>query len=208
MPGRPAAFGFGGRCAPSSGFGGPTSAATAPKPPDGVAAPFGCKAGERAYELAGLKHGVFFHHVLEGLRGEAADRDDEVTFAGPAGCASRRIANDVTAPVGGGATQSPTLETTPRPSRLWPRRRHPKADPPAAVAKGPKPGKELDIGIAKGMAMPDPLSCEERWEQAGPTPRDHRPDPGSLTPLAPPSASERGAGGEVAPPARRRHTGR
>jgi hypothetical protein len=34
---------------------------------------FSCSEGEKAYEHADLKHGVFFHFVIEGLRGAAAD---------------------------------------------------------------------------------------------------------------------------------------
>ena len=47
------------------------------RPPAGVAALFSCKAGERAYETEKLGkggHGVFFHHVIEGLKGEAGNK--------------------------------------------------------------------------------------------------------------------------------------
>jgi hypothetical protein len=40
-------------------------------PPGGVVALFSCSAGEKAYEHTELKHGVFFHFVIEGLRGAA-----------------------------------------------------------------------------------------------------------------------------------------
>jgi formylglycine-generating enzyme required for sulfatase activity len=53
---------------------------SAPTPPKGVAALFSCSAGQRAYEHDNLKHGIFFHFVLDGLRGRAADADGEVTF--------------------------------------------------------------------------------------------------------------------------------
>jgi hypothetical protein len=49
-------------------------------PPKGVYAFFSCSAGERAFEHKNLKHGVFFHYVLEGLKGEAKDKNDEVSF--------------------------------------------------------------------------------------------------------------------------------
>src|SRR5439155_11518691 len=39
-----------------------------------------CSAGQRAYEHESLKHGVFFHYVLEGLRKDAADKKGRVTF--------------------------------------------------------------------------------------------------------------------------------
>ena len=40
--------------------------------PGGVVAFFSCSAGEKAFEHSELKHGVFFHFVIEGLRGAAA----------------------------------------------------------------------------------------------------------------------------------------
>ncbi|MCA9093631.1 MAG: SUMF1/EgtB/PvdO family nonheme iron enzyme [Planctomycetaceae bacterium] len=51
-------------------------------PPKGVAALFSCSAGQRAYEDDRLKHGVFFHHVLQGLKGEAANKRGDITFDG------------------------------------------------------------------------------------------------------------------------------
>jgi formylglycine-generating enzyme required for sulfatase activity len=51
--------------------------------PTGVAALFSCSTGQRAYETkkAGGGHGVFFHCVLEGLRGKAGRNDrGEVTW--------------------------------------------------------------------------------------------------------------------------------
>jgi tetratricopeptide (TPR) repeat protein len=50
---------------------------TAPQPqavpaPTGVAAFFACSKGQEAYEYNSLKNGVFFHFVIEGLRGAAA----------------------------------------------------------------------------------------------------------------------------------------
>ncbi|MBV8557303.1 MAG: caspase family protein, partial [Planctomycetaceae bacterium] len=41
-------------------------------PPGGVVAFFSCSEGEKAFEHADLKHGVFFHFVIEALRGAAA----------------------------------------------------------------------------------------------------------------------------------------
>ncbi len=48
-------------------------------PPGGVAAFFSCSAGEKAYESPELKHGVFFHFVIEAFRGKAADAAGVVT---------------------------------------------------------------------------------------------------------------------------------
>ena len=48
-------------------------------PPGGVAALFSCSANEKAYESSTLKHGVFFHFLIEGLKGKAdTDGDGEV----------------------------------------------------------------------------------------------------------------------------------
>jgi formylglycine-generating enzyme required for sulfatase activity len=86
------------------------NADSAPRPPQGVAALFSCRAGERAYEHKDYGHGVFFHHVLKGLEGEAKDSDREVTFAGLAAYVSRRVARDVPRLIGSGAKQSPNLK--------------------------------------------------------------------------------------------------
>ena len=52
-----------------------------PDPPGGVAAFFSCSAGQRAFEDETLKHGVFFHHVILGLKGEAKlKKREEVTW--------------------------------------------------------------------------------------------------------------------------------
>jgi len=50
------------------------SATRPPKDPPsgGIAAFYSCSSGQKAYEDADLKHGVFFHFVIEGLRGAAA----------------------------------------------------------------------------------------------------------------------------------------
>src|SRR5262249_53366148 len=52
-----------------------------PEPPAGLVAFFSCSEGERAFEHEQLKHGVFFHYVIEGLEGAAAREDEtEVTI--------------------------------------------------------------------------------------------------------------------------------
>src|SRR4029079_14958002 len=49
-------------------------------PPAGVIALFSCSQGERAFEHDELKHGVFFHYVIEGLQGQAVpDGETDVT---------------------------------------------------------------------------------------------------------------------------------
>jgi formylglycine-generating enzyme required for sulfatase activity len=47
------------------------------KPPGGVAALFSCSEGELAFENDALKHGVFFHFIIQGLRGDADFNDDK-----------------------------------------------------------------------------------------------------------------------------------
>src|SRR5262249_53669586 len=65
-----------GRRAPArQGIGAPTG-----RPPSGVAVLFSCKQGEYANESEELRHGIFFHYVLEGLRGRAMNEDGEVTW--------------------------------------------------------------------------------------------------------------------------------
>jgi hypothetical protein len=65
---------------PTPGRGRGLDADSAPSPPKGVGVLFSCSAGQRAFEHDSLKHGVFFHYVLEGLKKEAADRQGRVTF--------------------------------------------------------------------------------------------------------------------------------
>ncbi|MFO0810461.1 MAG: caspase family protein [Gemmataceae bacterium] len=48
-------------------------------PPGGVAAFFSCSAGEKAFESPDLKHGVFFHYIIEAFQGKAADTTGLVT---------------------------------------------------------------------------------------------------------------------------------
>jgi formylglycine-generating enzyme required for sulfatase activity len=50
---------------------------------EGIAALFGCRSGQKTFETrnAGGGHGVFFHFVLEGLRGQAKNSRGEVTWS-------------------------------------------------------------------------------------------------------------------------------
>jgi hypothetical protein len=56
------------------------TAGNAPRPPKGIAVLFSCASGQVAYEHEDLRHGVFFHSVLEALGGKAKDEDGEVTW--------------------------------------------------------------------------------------------------------------------------------
>jgi tetratricopeptide (TPR) repeat protein len=49
--------------------------------PGGIVALFSCSAGQRSFEYPDLKHGIFFYHVLEALKGAAdANGDGKVTL--------------------------------------------------------------------------------------------------------------------------------
>ncbi len=78
-------------------------------PPRGVAALFSCSPGQRAFEHASIKHGVFFHYVLEGLRGKAANRENEISFADLSGYVQRNVSRNVKQIVGGNAQQAPNM---------------------------------------------------------------------------------------------------
>jgi hypothetical protein len=80
-----------------------------PRPPRGTAALFSCKSGERAFETdkLGGGHGVFFFHVLQGLKGEARNRRGEVTWDRLAEYVKEQVSDDVPRLIGGGARQTP-----------------------------------------------------------------------------------------------------
>jgi TPR repeat protein len=82
---------------------------TLPYPPRGTAALFSCKSGERAFETPKVGHGVFFHFVLEGLRGKARNDEGEVTWLSLAGYVTRQVAREVSGLIGPGARQTPHL---------------------------------------------------------------------------------------------------
>src|SRR5262249_49283933 len=67
---------------PTRGGRGGLDGARAEDVPQGVAILLSCNNGQRAYECkeAGEGHGVFFHFVLQGLKGEAKNRRGEVTW--------------------------------------------------------------------------------------------------------------------------------
>jgi hypothetical protein len=83
---------------------------SAPRPPRGVAALFSCSAGQTAYEDERLKHGVFFHFVLQGLQGEAKDSDGEVTFDSLSSYVRKQVAREVPKMYGKDSQQSPNLK--------------------------------------------------------------------------------------------------
>jgi formylglycine-generating enzyme required for sulfatase activity len=80
-----------------------------PRAPRGMAALFSCKPGERAFETdkLGKGHGVFFHHVIQGLRGAAKNRRGEVTWDSLAIYVKEQVSDDVPVLIGKGAKQTP-----------------------------------------------------------------------------------------------------
>ncbi len=82
-------------------------------PPGGVAAFYSCSEGQKAFEHDKLKHGVFFHFVIEGLRGAAdADRDRQVTLTELQGYVQQRVPDFVRAEYR--VLQTPELKGTVR----------------------------------------------------------------------------------------------
>jgi formylglycine-generating enzyme required for sulfatase activity len=68
-----------------------------PAPPKGVGMLLSCAAGQQAFEGAdwGGGHGVFFHYVLEGLKGKAADDEGAVTWDSLRSFVKRRVTKDL-----------------------------------------------------------------------------------------------------------------
>ena len=52
---------------------------------------YACSVGERAYEWSEKKHGVFSYYLLEGLKGEAANANGNVTIADLADYTQRKV---------------------------------------------------------------------------------------------------------------------
>lgn len=135
----------------------------APRPPAGVAALFSCSAGQFSYETDKLDkgHGVFFHYVLEGLRGEAKNRDGEVTWDRLNEYVKKQVTRQVGPLIGGGAQQTPhaLADLRGEPPVLL-RHRQEKAAPPDEPPAPPRSKEEtpavaqtpLSAAIARGLA--------------------------------------------------------
>ena len=79
-------------------------------PPGGVAAFFSCSAGEKAYEDSGIKHGVFFHFIIEGLQGKAdQDGDGKVDLDELVGYTKKQVRDFVKDTYGDDVRQMPEL---------------------------------------------------------------------------------------------------
>src|SRR5207253_2807689 len=72
---------------------------------------FSCKTGQVAFETdkLGKGHGVFFHHVIQALKGKAMDTKGRVTWSRLVEHVADKVAADVPALIGGGASQTPHL---------------------------------------------------------------------------------------------------
>jgi TPR repeat protein len=81
----------------------------APRATRGVGVLFSCAAGERAWEHEKYQHGIFFHFVLEGLRGKAKNSKGLVTFTSLSDYVSTEVAQTVEKLIGEGAKQSPNM---------------------------------------------------------------------------------------------------
>jgi hypothetical protein len=79
---------------PDKGRGRGLDGEAVPTPPDGVGVLLSCSAGQRSFERDKYKHGVFFHHVLEGLKGEAKDRRGNVTWDSLRSYVKEQVARD------------------------------------------------------------------------------------------------------------------
>jgi TPR repeat protein len=80
---------------------------TLPSLPPGTAALFSCRSGEFAFETPKLGLGVFFHFVLEGLRGKARKDGGEVTWLSLVDYVTEQVPRAVPGLIGGGARQTP-----------------------------------------------------------------------------------------------------
>jgi hypothetical protein len=78
------------------------------RPPGGIAALFSCSEGQFSFESEKLGHGVFFHFVIEGLKGKAADRG-QVDLLGLARYTMDKVPDYVADNVGVTNKQKPNL---------------------------------------------------------------------------------------------------
>jgi formylglycine-generating enzyme required for sulfatase activity len=75
--------------------------------PTGVGALFSCSAGQYAHEAKRLKHGVFFHFVLQGLKGEARNARKEVTWSRLIEYVTEKVSDEAPRLLGGDIKQTP-----------------------------------------------------------------------------------------------------
>src|SRR5262249_13801941 len=78
-----------------------------PRPSKGTAVLFSCKSGERSFEKAELKHGIFFHFVLQGLSGKARNEEGDVAWDRLTEYVKRQVSRQSPKLISGGARQTP-----------------------------------------------------------------------------------------------------
>ncbi|MCE9530708.1 MAG: caspase family protein [Planctomycetes bacterium] len=77
------------------------------RPPKETAVLFSCSKDQRAFESAQFKHGIFFHYVIEGLKGDARNARNEVTWGGLLDYVQDQVTTSVPKIIGDGARQEP-----------------------------------------------------------------------------------------------------
>jgi hypothetical protein len=151
---------------------------TVPRPPRGIAALFSCSAGERAFETGklGKGHGVFFHFVLEGLKGKAKNSAGAVTWSRLAEYVTDQVADEVPRIIGGGARQTPhkvenlrgkspiLLGASPRPVLV---KKDAERKPPRSAAPPPKPPDKGPPERPPPREAPDKRPAERPSERRG-----------------------------------------
>jgi predicted dehydrogenase len=120
-------------------------------PPGGLAAFFSCAAGEKAFESDRLRHGVFFHYVIEGLGGKADfNRDGQVDLDELALFVRRNVPDHVKEEFSADSRQMPELVGKTRGVVPLVRLAAAAPEPPSRVPDAPpvhpggRPGLELD----------------------------------------------------------------
>jgi formylglycine-generating enzyme required for sulfatase activity len=86
-----------------------------PKPTRGMGVMFSCKASEQAHETDKLNpkrgHGIFFHFLLEGLRGNAAANEEgDLTWNSLSDYVTRNVTRESPKIIGSGGQQTPETQ--------------------------------------------------------------------------------------------------
>jgi len=181
---------------PGQGRGRGIDSDNAPPLPGGVAALYSCKGGQRAFEHDKYRHGVFFHHVLQGLRGQARNARAEVTWDQLQAYVREQVSEEVPLLIGEGAHQDPNhmgnlsgrspVLLTVKNEDTPPEERKNKADTPARPDPPAKPGPTAK---ADPPAKPEAPPRTEPVVKADDPPKPEPPaNPG---PVPPPGTTAR-----------------
>jgi len=82
-------------------------------PPKGVLALYACQPNQRSYESDRLHQGVFFHHVLEGMRGKAGQAGQKLVFEELVAHVRKEVPETVKALAGATRSQIPVQKGLP-----------------------------------------------------------------------------------------------